>query len=371
MENGGRFESSTKASCMPADHAYGADEMIDGGPLFDRRVPDALMETLGSEGAFSWVAEHARRPLEPGFALDLGLRASPKSPHIGRATLYLGTTQVLGVHLSGRDLFHLTPHKKNGLFKPVDPPFDEGWRKVRQPLSGFTESMPMIQEHVDAAIAAAPAGRQSEGFYQAALAKPTDAGFTLIDREVTFPFSDTPLKKQRIEELRRPLVEVKDRLARANRWRATKDPGDKIDALAIHRDGRLLAIEVKPGPLVGPANLFQLAMYVRLLRAWIEPDKAFARQVIEGMARQRAALGLGSREQQQLSATIEVVPVLAIGKPMDDREDVRERFEIVLDALNEAGEPLCGLLSGLRFCAIEESGEVSIIDASELDEGFD
>jgi hypothetical protein len=130
---------------------------------------------------------------------------------------------------------------------------------------------------------------------------------------------------------------------------------------------------VKPGALVGPENLFQLAMYVRLLRAWIDPDLALGREVTEGMAHQRAALGLGSPEQHRLSETIEVVPVLAIGRPMLGREEAGERFRIVNDALQEAGDPLSGLLSGLRLWAIDvaETGEITITDASELDERFE
>ena len=211
---------------------------------------------------------------------------------------------------------------------------------------------------------------QSEGFYQAALAKPNNAGFTLVDREVMFPFKDGALKAQIIENLRRPLVKVQTALVLANRWKTTKPPGDKLDALAIDRDGRLLAIEVKPGNLLGPANLIQVAMYVRLLRAGIDADEALARKVIEDMARQRAALGLGLPEPNRPSAKFEVIPVLAIGKPMIDGQQ-RRQFKIVRDALNEAGEPLSRLLNDLRFGAIETSGKISMIDAAQLDERFD
>jgi hypothetical protein len=344
--------------------------VIDGAPLFDRRVPGALLDALGSGGAFAWVTELARLPVATGLALDLGLRATPKSPNVGHATLYQGTTQVLGLLIDSRGLFSLTPHQKGGRFEPVEPPFDENWR-TKQPLSQFSGSMPTIHAHVSSAIDAAPPGLQSEGFYQAALAKPNKAAFTLVDRELMFPFANGASKTQTIEQLRTPLVKVQRALVLKHRWKTTKPPGDKLDALAIDRDGRLLAIEVKPGNLLGPANLFQVAMYVRLLRAWIDADEALAREVLEGMARQRAALGLGLPEPNRLAAKLEVVPVLAIGKPIIDAQQIRHQFKIVRDALNEDGEPLNGLLNDLRFCAIEKSGEISIIDASELDERFD
>ena len=56
-------------------------------------------------------------------------------------------------------------------------------------------------------------------------------------------------------------------------------------------------------------------MYVRLLRAWVDADEANAREVLEGMARQRAALELGSTEAPRLRDPIEIVPVIAVGTP--------------------------------------------------------
>jgi len=243
-------------------------------------------------GSFSWATELARQPISPGSApLDLGLRASPKTPGAGHATLYLGTTQVLGVHLRADGLFSLSPHQRGGLFKDVAVPFDESWREW-QPLARLTESMPRIRAHLEAAMAVAPADRQVEGLYQAALAKPTDTEFTLVDREVMLAFGSRTEKLEWTDELRRPLVQAQLRLAAIHPWAGqASPPGDKLDALAIDGDGRLLAIEVKPGAETKGLTWtpIQVAMYVRLLRAWIEADEDSARKVLEGMVRQRAA----------------------------------------------------------------------------------
>lgn len=219
-----------------------------GGPLFDRRVPDELMDVLLADGAFSWVTALARQSISPHAApLDLGLRANPKTWGAGHATLYLGTTQVLGVHVRADGLFCLSPHQRGRLFKDVEPSFDEGWQ-AWQALNRLTESMPAIRAHVEAAIAAAPGGRQLEGRYQAALAKPSGAGFTLVDREVMLAFGSDREKRELKNRLRAPLERVKDALDPAHASVAgAPPPGDKLDALAIDRDGRLLAIEVKPG----------------------------------------------------------------------------------------------------------------------------
>ncbi len=338
--------------------------------MFDRRVPDELMRVLRPEGPFSWVTELARQPISANSApLDLGLRASPKTRDAGHATLYLGTTQVLGVHVRGDGLFRLSPHQRGRLFKDVTRPFDDGWRKW-QSLDPLTAKMKAIREHVDSAIVVAPAGRQFEGRYQAALSKATDAGFTLVDREVVFAFASETDKLGRKQELRLPLVQAQDALAALHRWAVRRfPPGDKVDALAVDGDGRLLAIEVKPGTKTRGLAVtpIQVAMYVRLVRAWIDADKVFGRAVLEGMAQQRAALGLGSTEAPRLRDPIEIVPVIAVGTPISNPRHARPRFGIVRKALCESGEPL----TGLQLWAIDISGDISMTDATELDERFE
>jgi len=111
----------------------------------------------------------------------------------------------------------------------------------------------------------------------------------------------------------------------------------------------------------------QVAMYVRLLRAWIEPDQERAREVIEGMAAQRSDLGLGPTEPPRLRMPIELVPVIAVGGPVTGRAVVQPRFDEVRAALGAANEPL----DGLQLWKIDHDGEVSITDATELDERFE
>ena len=277
--------------------------------MFDRRVPDELMRVLLPGGSFSWVTELARQPISANSApLDLGLRASPKERGAGHATLYLGTTQVLGIHVRADGLFRLRPHKRGRLFKEIAVQFDDGWGEW-QSLDRLTATMKAARAHVDAAIAVAPAGRQLEGRYQAALAKTTNAGFTLLDREVVLAFASEADELGRKQELRRSLVQAQDALAAAHPWAAgPRPPGDKVDALGVDRAGRLLAIEVKPGTETKGLALtpIQVAMYMRLVRAWVDANELFAREVLEGMAQQRAALGLGSTEALRLRNPIEI-----------------------------------------------------------------
>ena len=107
-------------------------------------------------------------------------------------------------------------------------------------------------------------------------------------------------------------------------------------------------------------------MYARLLRAWTEADQEHARDVLEGMVHQRGVLGLSADVAPRLRAPIEVVPVIAVGKPIINPREARKRFGIVRHALRAHGEPL----HGLRLWAVEETLELSITDATDLDARF-
>ena len=176
-------------------------------------------------------------------------------------------------------------------------------------------------------------------------------------------------KREGIYALRAPLIDAQRSLAGQYAWAAqVTAPGDKLDALAIDAAGRLLAIEVKPGTQTNGLGWtpVQVAMYVRLLRAWIEAAPDTAREVLEGMAMQRLALGLATTSIPQLRVPIEVVPVIAVGKPIVSPREARKRFGIVRDALRTHGEPL----DGLQLWSVEETGELSVTDATDIDDRF-
>jgi hypothetical protein len=144
-----------------------------------------------------------------------------------------------------------------------------------------------------------------------------------------------------------------------------------VDGLAIDVKGRLLVIEVKPGATSKSSTKefakapLQVAMYVWWVRKWISRDPARARDVLLGMAGQRTALGLFGNKAPKLGDPIKVVPVIAIGKPVGGGERCR-RFKQTLDCVKRSDKSL----EGLSVWAVEESGELSSTDATELDERF-
>lgn len=350
-------------SAVASGEPIGRAEAESRTAVFDRRVPDDLLDAIAPGGALGWVSALARRPVAADAPpLDLGLRALPGQTDAGRATLYLGTTKVLDVHIR-HGLFRLTGHVQGGLFGDVHPPFEDRWG-VWQPLSALAEETIDIGRHVEAAVQAAPAGRQVEGLYQAALTKHGAGDFVVVDREVSLSLPGG-VKRRWIEEVRRPLVAAQEVLRAQHGWaKNVKAPGDKLDVLAIDGGGRVLAIEVKPGARTSGLTWtpIQVAMYVRLLRSWVEGDEAHAAVVLEEMARQRLALALNDRPAAKVRLPIEIVPVIAVGRPMTRRHEALNRFETVRAALRQAGEPL----DGLQIWCVEQSGELSFTDGTML-----
>lgn len=333
-------------------------------PRFDRRVPQALLAAIEFGGSLGWVSAMARRPITAeGAPLDLGLRALPGKPDAGRATLYLGTTKVLDIHLRPDGKFSLTGHAEGKLFGTIDPPFDPKWSKW-QDANLLADQTVEIRRHVAAAVEGAPAGRQVEGRYQAALTKLNAGPFVVVDREVSLSLTGGS-KREWIRRLRQPLVDVQTQLAKQYGWaKGAVSPGDKLDALAIDDDGRVLAIEVKPGASTKGLTWtpVQVAMYVRLLRSWVSHDEQGAAEILEGMAGQRLALGLNGCVAPRVRLPIEIVPVIAVGKPMTSRRQAPDRFDIVREALRAAGEPL----HDLQIWCVELSGELTCTDAESL-----
>ncbi|MBA3509267.1 MAG: hypothetical protein H0T19_04140 [Thermoleophilaceae bacterium] len=220
-------------------------------------MPHELLSVLMPGSAFGWVTELARRPVCPCEPpLDLSLRSLPKPNPDHHATLYVGTTQVLGIHLNlhlnRQPGFKLSPHKKGGLFRKVDPPFKSAWSRY-QPIEDLRDHISAIRAYVEAAITAAPDERQSEGFYQAALTKENDLGFTMVDREVSPAYVEDAGKrsvKQAFQEQARGII---DCLGAKQEWWAAgwNPPGDKVDGLAIDTRGKArhcLHQRIRQGP---------------------------------------------------------------------------------------------------------------------------
>jgi hypothetical protein len=150
---------------------------------------------------------------------------------------------------------------------------------------------------------------------QSAISGFASEDMVVIDRETTIAFSNQHERKSVMSRLAAPLLDATDSSNGPSWWASRPTTlGGECDALAVAQDGRLLAIEVKPARATGTIAWapLQVRHYANLLTEWAA-NTAGADDVIRGMLRQRADLGLATHEPA-LRVPIEVHPVIAIGR---------------------------------------------------------
>lgn len=328
---------------------------------YDRSVPEPLLTALAPDGPFhDLVAAVEKFPADP---LDIHLRALGKDR--GHATLYLGLTRILDLRYQEGKGFWITAQDGKSFGGAPDRFLADIQRwKVPQPTAKDLDREALSRRSFCEAMVAATRDPKSkahryvskEGQLQAALQR--QAGLTLIDREVVVSMAG--LKDLAMKDARAPLRDALESLMNrpdCRRWAHTRHAGpgkapegvsgfgQELDALAIDESGRMLAIEVKHaydtnGVGWTPA---QVAVYLRLLRAWAEPDSEKARKTLDGMLFQRRQV-LGAGGTDVAARPLELVPAIVIGQKLGrSAPEAARRMSAVRDALADAGEPLHGL----------------------------
>ena len=256
---------------------------------YDDRAAEPLLAALEPGGPWRWLTERVR-------ARD-GLDLQPRARSVD---VYAGATRVAELRL-GRD--------------------DRLTLRVR----GGAE----LDEAIAAARPSPPHAWLAAGDVM-----------TVVAREVKIAAPRPALAAARI-----PLdAAVVGLRADGVRW-AVPPFGDKIDALAIDAEGRVLVIAARDGADArrtgwAPA---QLAMHFALARRWAQQDTVHAADVLEGQRGERLRLGLlpASAHGRIITRPVELVPVLVLhGAPSDA---TARRMARVGEAVVQAGGDLAGL----------------------------
>lgn len=326
---------------------------------FDRRVPERLINALAPDGEFH---ELVPAPNDERGPLDLHLRGLGGDE--GHATLYLGLTRVIDLHTDTRGLFRLTGQpgsRSKSVFKPIyEQFFDAHWTRWQSPRD-LAESSAGRHEYLKRAIDIAEKRYLAkEGQLQASLSSWPDTAL-LIDRESVIGFGDAKTKERHFEDALEPVkkagvslrtgghawadVEIEAAGGSGTTSNRIKRFGGELDALAVDPHGRLLIIEAKHGSDTAglgwtPA---QVAIYLRLFRAWAEHDPDHAHVVLSGMIEQRVRIGLAGSSPASVAMPLELVPTIIVGDPVRNPKVANERMRDVRTALAGAGEELNSL----------------------------
>jgi hypothetical protein len=337
---------------------------------FDRRVPVQLVDALAPLGHFHHLVEiaRARKPL------DLHLRALEGGA--AHATLYLGLTRVLDLHIDDRERFWITGQRGSrptSRFREVyDKLFDQAWNRP-QSLDDLARTWEWGdgRRYIEEAIEVADpryTDPSKEGFLQASLTDWPDQ-FSVIDRESVVGFRGGA-KRRYLDDALSPIRRAVRSLARSgDPWTHTRVPphaaqgpktdapttgkprrpkwfGDELDALAIDMQRRVLIIEAKGASDTGGVGWTpaQVAVYLRLFGAWVEARADDAPEVLSGMLDQRKRLGLAPEHAQEPVEPLALVPVIVIGGTVESSaKTANARMRKVKEALAQTGEPLDGL----------------------------
>ena len=283
---------------------------------YDRRVPEALLAALLPGGFAHSLAEFGASGM---WALDLQLRGLGEVKRQHRATLYVGTTKVVDLHLR-RGNFALSASPR---FTTPANGWDPAWAHAHN-AGWFADRWPAVEVYLQRAIEQVVAGGRyvKEGMVQSAIGRFPADGFTVLDREAVVSFGSQAEKDVCIAELSVRWLRALDRPDPPEWWKTRPDRlGDECDALAVSREGEILAIEVKPhtAPDTDIAwSVLQAGMYADLFQRWADQAGDTASAVLQGMAEQRHQIGLAPEAQVKLASPVKVVPVVAIDRRATD-----------------------------------------------------
>lgn len=278
---------------------------------YDRRAPEDLIKALAPGGWAHSLVEYGRAGQ---FALDLQLRGYA-GKHGHWATLYVGLTKVIDLHYRPSKGFRLDVH----------PSYREKWGwsadwESSQSADRLADQWPSVEDYLERVIPSVGARYLKEGAVQSAISGFASQDLVVIDREAAIAFTNQREKTAVTNQLFSPLLRAIDRPNDAAWWKARPTSlGGECDALAVTRDGHLLAIEVKPAKATGTISWapLQVRHYANLFAEWTRQTDN-ASEIIQGMVDQRVRLGLVEDVRPRIGKRIEVQPVVAIGRGYSD-----------------------------------------------------
>jgi hypothetical protein len=273
---------------------------------YDRRVPEELLTALEPGGFAHSLVEFGGSGM---WALDLQLRGLGETKKQHRATLYVGTTKVVDLHLKGQ-LFALSASPTfacdvNGWAAAWgqwhhDRWFADRWTEVDNYLQMVIEKIVRAGTYV------------KEGMVQAAIGRFPSTDFTVIDREAIVSFGSQPEKDACKSELAARWLNALHRTDPPAWWKTKPTKlGDECDVLAVSSTGEVLAIEVKPHTASDKDiawSVLQAGMYADLFQRWADHAGGKAHEVLHAMAGQRNRIGLSGRAGIQVVAPIKATP---------------------------------------------------------------
>ncbi|MFC7500474.1 hypothetical protein [Nocardioides sp. GCM10030258] len=303
--------------------------------IYDRRVSAEFLKHFDpndtdAPGVASSLVSYAKHALYP---VDLQFRHTVRSG-LDHATLYVGLTSVLDLHMSKKGLLKLAVHATHAKAGGFDP----AWSQP-QAAADLAAHWPEVELYLDRIIPiAARTHGSTEGAVQAAVSSRASSKRVILDREVTPSFGSTDEKTSFMKACASPILEALKIADLGFAGMPTK-LGNECDAIGVDQDGTILAIEVKPlgvGSIAwAPA---QATMYARILQRWIDESASADNvpppaNVLKDQLEQRRSLGLVDGDFK-VGIAMRVAPVVVLQRGAS--AEMIRRMLAVRDALKDA-----------------------------------
>jgi hypothetical protein len=304
---------------------------------YDRTGDEELLKALELGG---WAHSLVKFGVAGQYALDLQLRGYATKSDETWATLYVGLTKVLDLRYRESKGFRLRAPttwatSKNG-WRP-------SWESSWQPQERLEKEWPDVDLYLERVIPTVNKQFLVEGAIQSAISGFICDEMLVIDREAALTYTDQPEKNRVKAQMEQPLLDAISRPGEKG-WRASMPSslGGECDALAIDRDGTLLAIEIKPRSSTSTIRWspLQARHYANLFSRWASENRGVGEDapniIIEKMAQQRKRLGLIRQDVKlAVQSPIRVQPLIVIGRGYS--EAALEGLREVQGRLDEAG----------------------------------
>ena len=318
---------------------------------YDRRISPGLVAALKPGGFAESLAQYA---VSGQFSMDLQLLGRPKDP-VSSVSLYVGTTYVLKLrYWAGTESVRLSASDTWATAK-------NGWRsswEASRSVQSVAGSWHEVEAYLERVIPRVTARHLKEGRVQAAIARYPHPDLVIIDREAVMGFKDEANGGKTLRSrLLKPLLASVE--GSEHPWWKPKLPGNECDAVAISRDGEILAIEVKPERVDIAWAPLQAHHYADLLQTWADQTPNAA-EILVGMYQQRADIGLVKASWPvRITNPILVRPVVAVTAGAST--EYQKRIRLVYERIRDAGLDS----PSMRFRAVSLVGR---LDEWRLDE---
>jgi len=299
---------------------------------YNRTISKSLSALIEKEGKLRWLFDFVKNHKELDFLIG-------KDNSGERISVYRGLSKLLTISP--------TPNPQNIKIDGA-----KAFKTILPELYGIKDISIRFNSEIDIIVREIKSNpkfdryyeNKMEGFYQNELSKifgicgKPDTDFVIIDKEAIIGYSDIAEKNKLLGNLQKPYKKLQREISDLNPKRYGKDLGkkaigNKLDFLALDKEGNILLVEYKHGTNTSGIYLspLQIGMYNDIFTYF--PKKELETAVFE-MLEQKQKIGLINPNWIKPNCIKDIVPVLIISD-FNYKSSAKTTFDEILQLTRE------------------------------------